>query len=147
MGLAPTSRDPGAAHDATIGTTCRRLCRAGRIDPLMPSAETVRPETLRIDKVLWFLRFAASRSLAQDWVGEGHIRLNGRRIERASAVVRCGDVLVLPLHTGVRVVTLTQLPTRRGPAEEAYCCYQVLDAPAPSPLARSQIEPEGISLP
>ena len=103
-------------------------------------------ETLRIDKLLWFLRFAGSRSLAQDWVGEGHIRLNGRRIERASTAVRCGDVLVLPLHSGVRVITVTRLPSRRGPAEEARGCYEVLDAAGAPPLARQEIEPEGLPL-
>ena len=29
-----------------------------------------------VDKLLWFLRFAASRSLAHDWVLQGHIRQN-----------------------------------------------------------------------
>lgn len=103
-------------------------------------------ETLRIDKLLWFLRFAGSRSEAQDWVAEGHIRLNGRRIERASAAVRCGDVLVLPLRSEVRVIALVRLPARRGPAEEAQCCYEVLDAAARRPLAHREIEPEGLSL-
>ncbi|KUR72256.1 RNA-binding protein [Novosphingobium fuchskuhlense] len=108
--------------------------------------------SLRIDKLLWFLRFASSRSLAQDWVAEGHIRLNGRRIERASTAVRCGDVLVLPLRSGVRVITIGQLPRRRGPAEEAKGCYEVLDAAALAPLARTErdtpiTEPEGLPLP
>ena len=103
-------------------------------------------ETLRIDKLLWFLRLAGSRSLAQDWVGEGHIRLNGRRIERASTAVRCGDVLVLPLHSGVRVIAVTRLPSRRGPAEEARGCYEILDAAGPPPLARPKYEPEGLPL-
>ena len=102
--------------------------------------------SLRIDKLLWFLRFAGSRSLAQDWVGEGHIRLNGRRIERASTAVRCGDILVLPLRTGVRVITVTRLPTRRGPAEEARGCYEVLDAAGAPPLAHHETEPEGLPL-
>lgn len=102
---------------------------------------------LRIDKLLWFLRFVGSRSLAQDWVAEGHIRLNGRRIERASAVVRCGDVLVLPLRSGVKVITLASLPRRRGPPEEARTCYEVLDAAGGGPLADQKIEPEGLPLP
>jgi ribosome-associated heat shock protein Hsp15 len=38
---------------------------------------------LRIDKLLWFLRLARTRALAQDWAQAGHIRLNGRRVERA----------------------------------------------------------------
>lgn len=108
--------------------------------------------SLRIDKLLWFLRFASSRSLAQDWVAEGHIRLNGRRIERASTAVRCGDVLVLPLRAGVQVIALGQLPRRRGPVEEARGCYEVLDAAGLPPLARCQTnltetEPEGLPLP
>jgi ribosome-associated heat shock protein Hsp15 len=102
--------------------------------------------SLRIDKLLWFLRLAGSRSLAQEWVGEGHIRLNGRRIERASTAVRCGDVLVLPLRTQVSVIAVTRLPTRRGPAEEARGCYEVLDAPGRPHLARRDFEPEGLPL-
>ena len=104
-------------------------------------------ETVRIDKLLWFLRFAASRSLAQDWVGEGHIRLNGRRIERASTAVRCGDMLVLPLRSGVRVITLVRLPMRRGPVEEARGCYEVLDAAGGAPLAGQGSELDQTRLP
>ena len=32
--------------------------------------------SLRIDKCLWFLRFAQSRMLAQLWAEGGHIRKN-----------------------------------------------------------------------
>lgn len=102
---------------------------------------------LRIDKLLWFLRFAGSRSLAQEWVAQGHIRLNGRRIERASTAVRCGDVLVLPLRAGVKVITLASLPRRRGPPEEARSCYEVLDAAGGAPLAGFESEPEHKRLP
>ncbi len=102
---------------------------------------------LRIDKLLWFLRFSGSRSLAQDWVSAGHIRLNGRRVERASAAVRCGDVLVLPLRSGVRVIALACLPVRRGPPEEARGCYEVLDAAGAAPLAGQKPQPDHKRLP
>ncbi|CAH0498594.1 RNA-binding S4 domain-containing protein [Novosphingobium sp. CECT 9465] len=82
---------------------------------------------MRIDKVLWFLRFSGSRGMAQEWVADGHIRINGRRVARASADVKCGDVLVLPLPTRVRVIEVLTLPERRGPAVEAQGCYRVLD--------------------
>ncbi len=104
-------------------------------------------ESLRIDKLLWFLRFAGSRSLAQNWLGEGHIRLNGRRIERASTAVRCGDVLVLPLRSGIKVIALASLPSRRGPPEEARSCYEVLDAAGGAPLAGQGSEPDQTRLP
>ena len=37
---------------------------------------------MRLDKLLWFLRLARTRSRAQAWIGEGHIRRNGQRVER-----------------------------------------------------------------
>ncbi|WP_295528824.1 S4 domain-containing protein [Novosphingobium sp. Chol11] len=101
---------------------------------------------MRIDKLLWYLRLAASRTSAQAWVTEGHIRLNGRRIERASVAVRPGDVVVLPMRSGVRVIRLVALPTRRGPAAEAQDCYRVLDAAANSPLAGLQMDSGGFPL-
>lgn len=97
---------------------------------------------MRIDKLLWFLRFAPSRGQAQEWVCDGHIRLNGRRIERPSAAVREGDVLVLPLRTHVRVIEIRALPLRRGPAGEAQACYRVLDGATPNPIAAADIPPE-----
>ena len=93
---------------------------------------------MRIDKLLWFLRLASTRSMAQDWAAAGHIRLNGRRIDRPSATVRVGDMLVVPLHNGVKVIEVVTLPARRGPAPEAQGCYRVLDGSPPTPLAPAQ---------
>jgi ribosome-associated heat shock protein Hsp15 len=90
---------------------------------------------MRIDRLLWFLRFAASRSLAHDWVLTGHMRLNGRRIEKPGTGVKVGDVLTLPLRARIRVIEIASLPTRRGPASEAQMCYRVLDERATNPIA------------
>jgi len=86
-------------------------------------------ESIRIDKLLWFLRLAANRSLAQQWATSGHIRRNGLRVERASAAVRTGDVLVLVLRGTVRVIEVIALPVRRGPAAEAQSCYRMITTP------------------
>lgn len=103
---------------------------------------------LRIDKLLWFLRLAKTRSLAQQWVGAGHIRANGRRVQRPHHGVVPGDILVIPIGSGVRVIEVLLLPTRRGPAPEAQACYRVLDEPAHSPLAGFQTDkPEGSPIP
>ena len=85
---------------------------------------------LRLDKLLWYLRFSRSRSLAQAMIATGHIRVDGRRIERASAIVRAGQVIVLPLGERIAVLRLTCLPLRRGLPEEAAGCYDRLDAPS-----------------
>ena len=82
---------------------------------------------MRIDKLLWFLRFAKTRGVAQALAEEGHIRLNGRRVERAHQRVAAGDILVLPSPAGAHVVELLGLPARRGPASEAQSLYRVLD--------------------
>lgn len=82
--------------------------------------------TLRIDKYLWFVRLCSSRSNAQKLAEDGHIRLNGRRIERAHSPVRAGDLITFPHFDKVRVVRVITLPSRRGPAPEAQACYEEL---------------------
>jgi len=102
---------------------------------------------MRIDKALWFLRFAKTRGAAQALVAEGHIRLNGRRVERAAQALAPGDVLVLPLPRAVLVVELLVLPGRRGPPAEAQACYRVLDERCANPIAGGKPMPEGTDLP
>ena len=82
---------------------------------------------MRIDKLLWFLRLTKTRTRAQALAFQGHIRLNGRRIERAHQPVGEGDILTIPWGGGARVIEICALPTRRGPACEAQSCYRVLD--------------------
>ncbi len=90
---------------------------------------------MRIDKLLWYLRLARSRALAQAMAEDGHIRLNRRRVERAHHKVAVGDVLVVPVPEGVHVIELLALPMRRGPAAEARSCYRVLDGGQEFPIA------------
>ena len=80
--------------------------------------------SLRIDKYLWFVRLVRSRSIAQKLAEDGHVRLNGRRVERAHAAVRAGDLITFPQGDKVRVVRVAALPARRGPAPEAQACYE-----------------------
>jgi ribosome-associated heat shock protein Hsp15 len=93
---------------------------------------------LRIDKLLWFLRLTKTRSAAQGLVGAGHIRLNGRRIERSAQGAAVGDMLTIPLPQGVTVIALDRLPDRRGPPQEAQSCYRVLDGQCGNPIAAVQ---------
>ena len=101
--------------------------------------------SIRLDKLLWFLRFARSRSMAQAMVEAGHIRLDGRRITRSSCAVHTGSTLVLPVGEHIEVLRLLSLPLRRGPATEAHACYQRLD-PALPPAAASAIDTDGNAL-
>jgi ribosome-associated heat shock protein Hsp15 len=96
---------------------------------------------VRLDKLLWFLRLARTRTRAQGWIAEGHIRRNGQRVERQDLPVAPGDVLTLPIAKKVMVIELLALPTRRGPAAEAQSCYRVLDGGGLVALAGG--EPQG----
>jgi ribosome-associated heat shock protein Hsp15 len=83
--------------------------------------------TLRIDRLLFFLRIAKSRTLAQNWAETGHIRVNSKRIEKGSAAVSTGDIITLPKGQAVLAIELLAIPERRGPAAEAQLCYRVLE--------------------
>lgn len=102
---------------------------------------------MRIDKLLWFLRFTRTRPLAQQLAEQGHIRLNGRRVERSAHKVAVGDVLVVPLPAGVKIVEILALPTRRGSAPEAQACYRVLDAGGELPIAAGAFTPVSVQAP
>ena len=93
---------------------------------------------MRLDKLVWYLRFAPSRSTAQVWIEQGHFRLNGRRITKPGGAVKPGDFLTLPLRAQVLVIELLTLPGRRGPAPEAQAHYRVLDAGLGNPIAPLQ---------
>jgi ribosome-associated heat shock protein Hsp15 len=88
---------------------------------------------VRIDRFLFFIRLVKSRTLAQGIVEEGHVRIDGKRIEKCSEEVRAGSVIALPLHDRVRVLRVLNLPTRRGPAAEARACYEELGIDEPKP--------------
>ncbi|VVT03631.1 S4 domain-containing protein [Erythrobacter sp. EC-HK427] len=82
---------------------------------------------MRLDLLLCRLRFAKSRSVAQSWIGEGHIRCNGERVIAASRAVGVGDVLTLPLGPHIAVIAIDSLPERRGPPAEARSHYRQLN--------------------
>lgn len=89
-------------------------------------AQSGHAPTLRIDKYLWFVRLAKSRSAAQAMAEQGTMRVNGRRIERAHSPVRIGDLITFVQGPRVRVVRVLGLPPRRGPASDAQTCYEEL---------------------
>jgi ribosome-associated heat shock protein Hsp15 len=88
---------------------------------------------VRIDRFLFFIRLAKSRTFAQAIIDEGHVRIDGRRVEKSSEEVRAGSVIALPLQGHVRVLRVLSLPSRRGPAPEARACYEEVGIDEPSP--------------
>jgi len=88
------------------------------------------PATLRLDKFLWFARIVKTRALAQALAEDGRLRLNGRVVDKAHAIVRVGDVLGFARQGAVRVLKIEALPVRRGPPAEAQALYSELTSEA-----------------
>jgi len=86
---------------------------------------------VRIDRFLFFIRLLKSRTLAQTLIDAGHVRIDGKRVEKPSESVRIGSVIAFPLYDQVRVLRVLSLPNRRGPAAEARACYQELGIDEP----------------
>lgn len=82
---------------------------------------------MRLDRFLFFIRLAKSRTLAQGLIETGHVRIDGKRVAKPSEEVRVGSVIALPLHGKVRVVRVLGLPQRRGPATEARSHYEEIE--------------------
>lgn len=82
---------------------------------------------IRIDKWLWHARFYRTRAMAQQAATKGHIRLNGARVEKASAGVGPGDILTLPRGNSVVAIRVQALAIRRGPARDAQALYEIVE--------------------
>ena len=93
---------------------------------------------LRLDKWLWFARLTKTRGDAQRLCESRHLRLDGRVIDRPSALVRAGSVVSFPKHDEVVVVRVEGLAERRGPFVEARELYTDLTSRrAPAPLTEA----------
>jgi ribosome-associated heat shock protein Hsp15 len=93
-----------------------------RAEKPVPASDPV----LRIDKLLWYLHFSRNRVMARRLAEKGLVRMNGRRIERAHAKVRQGDILTIPQGHDVHIVRIISLPERRTSALQAQSCYEIL---------------------
>ena len=77
----------------------------------------------RLDKWLWFARVVKTRDDAAALVESGHVRINGQKTLKPGHGVKPGDVLTIVLHARVRVLKISALTERRGPAEAARLLY------------------------
>ena len=87
-----------------------------------------RPDQQRLDKWLWFARMARTRSAAARLVSDGHVRVNGQRVERAAKAVQPGDVLTIALPLDPRLLRIVAIGARRGPFTQARQLYEDIGA-------------------
>lgn len=68
--------------------------------------------SLRIDKLVWFVRLAKTRSQAADLISKGKFKLNGESV-KPSKEVKNGDLLTAHKNTAVFSYKIIQLLDRR----------------------------------
>jgi ribosome-associated heat shock protein Hsp15 len=88
-------------------------------------------EAQRLDKWLWCARLAKTRTLAVTLTAAGKIRVNGRRTEKPSRLVRAGDVVTGTRAGRLFVVRVVAAALRRGSAAVALTLYEDLTPPMP----------------
>ena len=80
-------------------------------------------ESIRIDKWLWAARFFKTRTLAQDAVDLGRVRMAGQRM-KPSREVRAGDRLTVERGEEQFDVYVEKISAVRGPASVAQTLYR-----------------------
>lgn len=83
-------------------------------------------EQQRLDQWLWYARFFKSRTLAATIVKSKKVRVDGTVVSKASTMVRVGQTLTFAKDQRVRIIEITAIGTRRGPATEAATLYRDL---------------------
>ena len=84
-------------------------------------------DSLRVDRLLVYLRFARTRSAARVMIEGRSLRLNRKHVRRVSESVCIGDVLTLLVGNEIKVVEVISLPSRRASPALAQTFYRELD--------------------
>ena len=78
---------------------------------------------MRIDKWLWAARFYKTRSLAQQAIAAGRVKLNDARIKPAHEL-KAGDALAIRVGDLEWQIMVKALSDKRGPADAARQLYE-----------------------
>jgi ribosome-associated heat shock protein Hsp15 len=78
---------------------------------------------MRLDKWLWAARFFKTRSLAQQAITAGRVKLNDARV-KSSHELKAGDALAIRVGDFEWRIVVKALSDKRGPAEQARKLYQ-----------------------
>lgn len=116
----------------------------GRAPKLADGGGQASPGSQRLDKWLWHVRVAKTRTLVATLVTEGCVRVGGNRIDKPGYAVKPGDVITIVLRNGVRVLKVTGFAERRGDSTAAAALFEDLAPPEPrGPRVREEAVPVG----
>ncbi len=105
------------------GTAGKTKEQGSAADPIQQTSQ----QTIRIDRLLVYLRFARTRSAARGMIEGRALRRNRKHVRRVSELVAIGDVLTMMVAGEVHVVEVLSLPQRRASPALAKSHYRELD--------------------
>ena len=82
---------------------------------------------MRLDKWLWAARFFKTRSLAQQAIAAGRVKLGDARV-KSSHSIKASDSLLIRIGDFEWQVMVKALSDKRGPAEAARKLYEETEA-------------------
>jgi ribosome-associated heat shock protein Hsp15 len=88
-------------------------------------------ESTRVDRWIWSVRLAKTRSSAAEACRAGHVKVNGKSVKPAQ-LVRSGDQVRIRDDGRERVVVISRIISKRVGAPVAVECY-VDNSPPPPP--------------
>jgi ribosome-associated heat shock protein Hsp15 len=94
-------------------------------------------DSTRVDRWIWSVRLAKTRSIAAEACRAGHVKVNGKSVKPAQAV-HVGDQVRIRRDGQERIVVVAQIISKRVGASAAAECY--IDK-TPPPPPREEIGP------
>jgi ribosome-associated heat shock protein Hsp15 len=100
-----------------------------------PEAPVAEPDpfssaSVRVDRWLWAARLFKTRSQAAKACTAGHVKINDEAAKSAKPV-KVGDSVHATTPGGVRILVVTKLADKRGPAAQARALYEDHSPPPP----------------
>jgi ribosome-associated heat shock protein Hsp15 len=102
----------------------------------------------RLDKWLWYVRIAKTRSLAQKQIEDGRVRVNRERVTKPAQSIKIGDLVSVEVGKRLRLLKVLAPGQRRGPASQAAELYRDLSPlPVRQPLGEAGVLEPGMLAP
>ena len=87
-------------------------------------SDILEKKTLRLDTYLYYIRIFNSRSIATKFVLTNRLRISGQVTQKPHRMVSIGDVLTMTINDNIKILTVLDIPNRRGPYSESLNFYE-----------------------
>ena len=81
---------------------------------------------IRLDQLLYYLRFFKTRGIATKAIEKGSCDVNNFLIKKKNKVINIGDIITIKNKDIEKKIKILKIPIRRGPFKEAYSHYKDL---------------------